>query len=57
VGAEELVGGEESGLYTVVEFNWSARGALPGDAEVVRMLELALKRKKANNGGDNRVTS
>jgi hypothetical protein len=35
VGAEELIGGEESGLNMVVEFNWSVRGALPGDAEVV----------------------
>jgi hypothetical protein len=33
---DELVGGKGLGLYTTVEFNWSARGALPGDTEVVR---------------------
>jgi hypothetical protein len=34
--AEELIGGEESGLNTTVKFNWLAREALPGDAEAVR---------------------
>jgi hypothetical protein len=33
---EELVGGEESSLNTVVKFNWLAQEALPSDAEVVR---------------------
>jgi hypothetical protein len=41
-GAEELVGGEESGLNTAVEFNWSVQEALPGDAEVVRTRNLKM---------------
>jgi hypothetical protein len=40
--AEELVGGEESGLNTPVKFNWLAREALPGDAEAVRTRNLKM---------------
>jgi hypothetical protein len=41
-GAEELIASEESGLSTTVEFNWSVREALPGDAEAVRMRNLKM---------------
>jgi hypothetical protein len=40
--AEELVGGEEFGLHRVVGFNWSARGALQGDAEAMRTRNLMM---------------
>jgi hypothetical protein len=42
VGTEELIGGEKSGLYTAIELNWSARGALPSDAEAVHMRNLIM---------------
>jgi hypothetical protein len=40
--AKELVDSEGSHLYTAVEFNWSAQGALPGDAENVRTRNLIM---------------
>jgi hypothetical protein len=61
-GAEELVGGEESSLNTTVEFNWSVREALPGDAEAVHPRNLKMvqwltrstlsgERRKSGEGG------
>jgi hypothetical protein len=39
---EELVGGEESSLNTMVKFNLLAQGALLGDTEVVRTRNLKM---------------